>query len=190
MIKKKLYRMVVENKLDIDFTQPTLKTLDRAKTDIEWLPYPVKHYLVAIDVFKQCVVDGENKSNQMAAGTILSVGLLILGQSKLFSDKETMDKDFKFAKEACSNYFNHIRNLAALHFGYKFEESENWDYNKFIEIAARLSATLGIELSISKLTEGKKKVATISSNEVTITKGSAIPEQVVDFHNTKTVTRT
>lgn len=189
MIKKKKYRMLIDNKLEIDFTQPAISGLDRATSELPWLPFPMRHYLSALDVFRTSVVGGEEKIRQMAAGTILSIGMIILSFSGLFADKDKMDSDFKRAKENCGNYFNHIRNLAAIHFGYKFEESAEWDYDKLIEIAARLSLVTSQDLSISKLTETKKPSATINANEVTITKGAAIPEQVVDFHNTKTFTK-
>lgn len=182
--KKRIQVRTVRTKDGIEFayTKVPIAAIERIKDKAEGLGYPRNLYLAAYDAFKCAILEYNQYLDSLPAGIILAIGLNVLEFSGFFTSPEETQTILEDKRQITSTYFQHIRNMACFHFGYKFEESKEWTFDQIMEMAARLEAALGIELNVVNK-EHRTHMAEGGGSEFTVRKGDDIPERVINAHN-------
>lgn len=184
-----------------------LKDRPRLREIIPFLKSPFNFYIPAYDAFVKTVAQYGKSPDFVRAGVVLNVGLHILLESKFLNSIPDIQNDLDVERGSTLGYFDQVRSLSCLHFGYKFEESEEWGYDDIIKMAVRLEVALGIDMSIvPKDTQDKQirsspidpkmkrkltpemiaqmnRLQESDSNMVTIRKGDTITPELIAKQN-------
>lgn len=170
---------------EIPYRLLTIGDVVRYAQTFDTFDFPLSYYLPAYDAFKICAAGFGTVTHKIPAGIILTAGLEILKQSGFVNPIEQIAFDYDTKKNSLLGYFDLVRTLACTHFHYKFEESVDWDYDRIMEVAARLELATGLDISpMTVLGQQQQQVqAQPDSSQFTIRKGQKLDPEVIRKHN-------
>lgn len=171
---------------EIPYRLLTIGDIVRYANTFDTFEFPRSYYLPAYDAFKLCAHGFGKVTNKIPAGVVLQVGLEILKQSGFVNPIEQIAFDYEQHKNSLLGYFDLVRTLSCTHFHYKFEESISWDYEKIMEMAARLELATGLDISpTAVLGQQANQMQQVpeQQGQFTIRKGQKIDPETIKKHN-------
>lgn len=171
---------------EIPYRLLTIGDLVRYAQTFDTFDFPLSYYLPAYDAFKTCAIGFGQVIDKIPAGVVLMAGLEILKQSGFVNPIEEIAQDYEIKKGSLMGYFDLVRTLSCTHFHYKFEESLSWDYDRIMEMAARLELATGLDISpmaILGQQQAQQQQVPDQGGQFTIRKGQKIDSEVINRHN-------